>query len=56
MSSTQKIEEKVKNLFLVISSIFFLLSRTFHLLPDEQNGASVISVTVAGLLFFSFTE
>lgn len=43
---------KKKNAFLVISSIFILLSKTFHLLPDEKNGASVISVNVAGPIFF----
>lgn len=50
MPNRQK--KKVKNVFLVIASIFMLLSRTFHLLPDEQNGTSVISANVAGPIFF----
>lgn len=50
MPNRQK--KKVKNVFLVIASIFMLLLRTFRLLPDEQNGASVISANVAGPIFF----
>lgn len=50
MPNRQK--KKVKNVFLVIASIFMLLSRTFNLLPDEQNEASVISANVAGPIFF----
>lgn len=49
MPNRQK--KKVKNVFLVIASIFMLLLRTFRLLPDEQNGASVISANVAGPIF-----